>query len=32
MFQKQPPEVFFKEVILKILQNVQKDTLVGVPF
>ena len=32
MFQKQPPEVYYKKVILKILQNLQKNTWVEVSF
>ena len=30
--QKQPPEVFYKEVLLKILQIPQENTCVGVSF
>ena len=32
MFQKQPSEVFYKKVILKISQNLQKNTWVEVSF
>ena len=32
MLQKQPLEAFYKKVILKISQNLQKNTWVGVSF
>ena len=32
MFEKQPLEVFHKKVILKISQNLQKNTWLGVSF
>ena len=32
MFQKQPPELLYKKVFVKISQNLQKNTWVGVFF